>query len=276
MRFLFSTGSLYTYGMDRCFELAARAGFNGIEVMTDRRWDTRQPAYLRRLIDRHGLPIVAIHVPLENARVSGWPDDTPGRVHKTVKLAEALGAAVVIHHLPLRFNLCWASLGGVRLPLPLPGRNVYREWVLDGYAALQETTAITLCIENLPAVRVFGRHVNPGTWNTLSEITRFPALTMDTTHLGTWGLDPAEIYGQLAGRVRHIHLSNFNGREHRRPEDGHLRLDRLLARLAADGYAGAVSLELSPDALNAGAADDKVAGLMAASLAYCRRAVGST
>jgi len=50
----------------------------------------------------------------------------------------------------------------------------------------------------------------------------------------------------------------------------------LLARLAADGYAGAVSLELSPDALNAGAADDEVAGLMAASLAYCRRAVGST
>jgi sugar phosphate isomerase/epimerase len=72
--------------------------------------------------------------------------------------------------------------------------------------------------------------------------------------------------------VRHVHLSNFSGQEHRRPEEGHLRLDRFLVRLAADGYRGAVSLELSPDALNAGRPDDEVAGLMTASLAYCRQA----
>ena len=44
MRFLFSTGSLYRYGTARCFEFAARAGFDGVEVMVDDRWDTRQPA----------------------------------------------------------------------------------------------------------------------------------------------------------------------------------------------------------------------------------------
>ena len=119
---------------------------------------------------------------------------------------------------------------------------------------------------------LLGRRINPGQWNTPAEIVRFPSLTMDTTHLGTWGLDPTEVYNQLDGRVRHIHLSNFNGRQHRRPEDGHLRLDRLLAHLAADGYAGAVSLETAPDALNAGRPDDEVVGLMSASLAYCRAA----
>ncbi len=44
-----STGSLYTYGTARVFELAAEAGYDGIEILTDHRWDSRQPAYLRRL-----------------------------------------------------------------------------------------------------------------------------------------------------------------------------------------------------------------------------------
>jgi len=207
--------------------------------------------------------------------VPGWPDDNPGRIRASINLAEALGAEVVIHHLPTRFRLRWINVGGGRLPLPLAGQDSYRRWLLTGYPALREETGITLCIENLPAMRCLGRRFNPGHWNNAAEIVRFPALTLDTTHLGTWGLDPTEVYGQLGGRVRHVHLSNFNGREHRRLEDGHLRLDRLLARLAADGYTGAVSIELSPDALNAGAPDDEVAGLMAASLAYCRKAVGT-
>jgi sugar phosphate isomerase/epimerase len=71
--------------------------------------------------------------------------------------------------------------------------------------------------------------------------------------------------------VRHIHLSNFDGREHRRPEDGELRLDLLLGQLAADGYRGAVSLELAPDALGAGAADERVLALLANSLGRCRQ-----
>jgi hypothetical protein len=41
-----STGSLYTYGLDRVFGLAQKAGFDGIEVLVDGRWDTRQADYL--------------------------------------------------------------------------------------------------------------------------------------------------------------------------------------------------------------------------------------
>jgi len=54
MRYILSSGSLYTYGLDRVFALAAEAGFDGIEVLVDMRFDTRQPAYLRRLVERHG------------------------------------------------------------------------------------------------------------------------------------------------------------------------------------------------------------------------------
>ena len=35
MHFIFSTGSLYTYGIDRCFAFAQRAGFDGVELLVD-------------------------------------------------------------------------------------------------------------------------------------------------------------------------------------------------------------------------------------------------
>ena len=48
-----------------------------------------------------------------------------------------------------------------------------------------------------------------------------------------------------------MHLSNFNGREHRLPEDGHLPLGELLQRLVKDGYDGALTVEVGPEVLEA-------------------------
>ncbi len=271
MDFIFSTGSLYTYGTERCFALAAQAGFDGVEVMVDQRWDSRQPDYLRSLVERYSLPVLAVHSPF--FQVPGWPADHPSLIRRSLKVAEAVGARVVVHHLPERFGVMILTAGPKRMSLPVIGwdrHRGYREWLLGEYAAIQANTAVRLCIENMPAKRVLGRRVSYNTWNTVTEIARFPNLTMDTTHLGTWGLEPVEVYRAWRGRVGHIHLSNFNGREHRRPEDGHLQLNRLLNQLTQDGYAGTVTLELHPDALHAGKPDEHVAELLANSLAICR------
>jgi sugar phosphate isomerase/epimerase len=180
---------------------------------------------------------------------------------------------VVVHHPPLRLGWIWIQAGAWRFPIPVPGWAVhasYRRWLLEEYQEFQATTPVTLCLENMPVRRWLGRGWNINHWSRPAELVRFPALTLDTTHLGTWGLEPVEVYPQVQGRVRHVHLSNFDGREHRRPEDGRLRLDRFLARLAADGYRGAVSLELHPSVLEAGQPDERVATLLATSLAHCR------
>jgi len=276
MDFIFSTGSLYTYGTERCFQLASAAGFDGIELMVDARWDTRQPAHLRTLVERYQLPVLAVHSPFLS--VPGWPADQPGLIERAVALAEGIDARVVIHHLPERVGYAVIYLGGKRTILPVPGWDAqgdYRIWLQSGYRALQGRTNVTLCIENMPARKMWGLRWNPCSWNatcwdTIDRITRFPALTMDTTHLGTWGLEPVDVFGRWRDRVRHIHLSNFDGREHRRPETGRLHLDQLLARLATDGYDGAVTLELHPDALEAGAPDDRLIQLLATSLRHCR------
>lgn len=273
MRFIFSTGSLYTYGIERCFELAAHAGFDGVELMVDDRWDTRQPAYLLRLMDRYGLPVTALHSPFTQW-VPGWPSDQVGRIRLSIQLAEALSAEVVVHHLPERMGSAWFRAGVQRYRLPVPGWDSdrpYRRWLREDYAAEQAHTPVTLCIENMPARQLFGRRWNGHTWNSPLEIARFPAIALDTTHLATWDLDPREIYIHFPlGKVRHVHLSNYDGQEHRRPEMGNIHLDRLVAQLAVNGYAGAVSLELQPDVLNAGEADEQVTALLTTSLVHCR------
>ena len=280
MRFILSTGSLYNYSIDRVFALAAEAGFDGIEVLIDHRWDTRQADYLRHLMESHSLPIPALHSPFSR-NCSGWGETEYGAIARTAELAYELGAQVVVHHLPMRFGYAFLQAAGRNLLLPNPfdsGRQ-YATWLSEGYAALQTSTDVLLCIENLPAVRFLGRRVNPARWNahsraTLDDITRFPHLTLDTTHLGTWGLDPLEAYDRWGQRVKHVHLSNFDGSEHRRPEDGSLRLGALLSRMAADGYSYSISLELQPDALEAGAPDSRIVDLLRGSLYFCRKAVG--
>jgi sugar phosphate isomerase/epimerase len=278
MHFIFSTGSLYNYSTDRCFEFAERAGFDGIELMVDHRWDTRHPDYIQRLVDRYTMPVRAVHSPFIG-NIGGWSSDLMGAIEKSVRLAETLSAAVVILHLPALVSYTPVQIGSSRFFLPLPGvrhHEAYIRWLGEGMPALQQSTDVLLCVENLPAQKVFGRRINIIKWNahsraTIGDITRFPHITMDTTHLATWGMDPTEIFIRWGKRVKHIHLSNFNGREHRRPEDGRLQLDRFLGRLTEAGYNHSVSLELHPDALSAGSDDSHVIGLLTASLERCRQ-----
>ena len=280
MQFILSTGSLYSYSIDRVFALAAASGFDGIELMVDNRWDSRQADYLQSLIARHELPTPALHSPFSR-NCQGWGETEFGAIARTAELASELGAQVVVHHLPMRFSYAFLQTGGRSLLLPNPfdpNHRRYAAWLMQSYQSLQAATDVLLCIENLPAQRIFNLRVNPARWNaysrdTIDDITRFPHITMDTTHLGTWGLDPVEAYSRWGERVKHLHLSNFDGREHRRPEAGSLRLDALLARLAADGYDYSISLELQPDALEAGAPDDRIVELLRGSLNYCRQAV---
>ncbi len=271
MDFLFSTGSLYTYGISRCFAFAAEVGFDGIELLIDERWDTRQTAYVRSLMDRHGLPVCAVHSPFRPIR--GWAVAEEARIRKAAALAEALGAPVVVHHLPMRVGYGMLTVGTRRRIIPLPlwhmGR-AYRAWIEDGYLRFQRKVAPTLCIENMPARRTFGRQWNAFYWNTVQGLTRFESLTMDTTHLGTWDLDPATVYATWGKRVKHVHLSNFDGKEHRPPEAGTLDLSGFLSTLAVSGYDGAVTLELAPDGLGAGCTDDEMRDRLMKSLTWCR------
>jgi sugar phosphate isomerase/epimerase len=269
-----STGSLYSYGTARVFDLAACVGYDGIEILVDHRWDTRQPDYLRALSGGHDLSIVALHSPFLSLDAPGWPDDALGRLRRTVALAQELDVPTVVTHLPFRFHALvghWyaARPHRFKLPVPIRRREPYARFLCNGLGAFESEAGITVAVENMPAHRFLGCRVNSYAFNSVAEIARFPHLTLDTTHLGTWGLDPVAVYEQLRERVAHVHLSNFDGREHRSPPDGRLPLAELLRCLARDGYQGAITVETGPDALHAEDEEKCLAALRRA-LAFCR------
>jgi sugar phosphate isomerase/epimerase len=272
-----STGSLHTYGIARSFELGAEAGFDAMEVLVDHRWDCRQPAYLRRLCQETGLPIIAVHSPFV-PYVPSWPHDPVGRLQESAALAGQVGAGVVVAHLPLRIRAAKIELydspsNPRSWPLFLPARRGYRDFLLNGLARFEATEGVRIGVENMPAHHVLGRRVSFYALNHLEALAAFPHLTLDTTHLGTWGLDPVAVYERLRGRVIHVHLSNFNGQQHRLPEDGHLPLGTFLQRLAQDGYKGAVSVEIGPEVLQA-EDEAKVREHLKRAVGYCREHSG--
>jgi len=260
MRFALSTGSLYTYGLDRVFALAAETGFDGIEVLVDHRFDTRQPIYLRRLMERYNLPILSVHAPFHPWRLAAWPKTQPESIAATAEIARAVGVDVIIAHLPH-----WRE-------------RAYLRWLRDDLRAWQRAHPNpVVAVENMPLKWIRWWPFAPlEMWrmNRLEEWGAFPHLTLDTTHLGTKGLDPLMIYERVRDRVVHVHLSNARreGRrvqEHRHLEDGFLPLDALITRLAQDGYDGIATVELHPEALEA-EDEEKARFHLRQQISFCR------
>lgn len=276
-----STGSLYTYGLDRVFGLAKEAGFDGIEVLVDGRWDTRQADYLEHLMDRHGLPVMSLHSPFHLIWVPGWEQDPIWRLKRTVELAEALGARVVVAHPPLgwlRISLRVTGASNKRdvwvgLPLSWFVGRPYARWLCDELEIFQKGTRVTIAVENMPRRQIGSLGFDLYQMTRLESLERFGHLTLDTTHLATHDMDIIQTYERLAGRVTHVHLSNYNGREHRLLQDGHLPLADFLCRLNQDGYRGIVTVELEPDVL--GDEDEgQVSANLRAAVDFCRRHFG--
>lgn len=270
-----STGSLYTYSIARVFALAAKTGFDGIEVMIDKPDDNRNAQYLSSLSEQNRVPIVALHSPFVSG-IPGWPDDQLGRLEHTVALAQELGVPVVVMHLPYRvygIRIEWFGSRTRRFfwPILWPRRKPYYHLLRDRerWAAYESDSGVRIAVENMPARRFLGISVPLYWFNRLDELAQLPHLTLDTTHVGTWKMDLLEVWERLGERVAHVHLANFDGREHRLPTHGDLPLDAFLSRLAADGYAGAISVECGPEVFQA-EDEDACRRNLAEVLAFCR------
>ena len=252
-----STGSLHNYGLNRTWAFAAEAGFDAVEVMIDGKWDTRQAEYLRQLMDEQRLPIAAFHTPFRP--IAGFGDDYPACVRRTLELAREVGARTVVAH------------------PELANGTDHSEWLLAQQEELRVNGGPVLAVENMPYVPLMLRtrqhtYVASAKYRSCSveEVARFPAITFDTTHFATAEVDLLDAYGALRERVRHIHLSDFAaGKEHRLPGKGELHLDLFLMALTESGYDGVITVELAPDALDAGD-DAAIRAHLQAVVAFCR------
>ncbi|HLN14778.1 MAG TPA: sugar phosphate isomerase/epimerase [bacterium] len=267
-----STGSLYNYGTARTARFAADAGFDGLEIMVDQRWDTRDPAYLSRMARDVSLPILAIHAPSRGGSAP-WGDEVE-RVRGAVTLAQAVGARTVIVHPPVRYR--WISVR--RVPFlnasfltPFRQRSPYLRWIETDLAAYQAAAGVTIAVENMP------RHQVAGSWSVnlfelgrVRDLLEVPAVALDTTHLGTWDVDLLAASEALGDRIAHVHLSDYDGTQHCLPGAGRLPLGPFLQRLSRREFGGVITVELVPEALGAGN-DRVVAERLARAREFCRQ-----
>ena len=257
-----STSSVYPERTPEAFEMAARLGYDGVEVMVYTDLVSQDADALRGLRDYHQVPIVSVHAPglLLTQRV--WGRDPWEKLRRAKDVAERVGARVVVLHPPFRWQ---------------------REYVRgfeDGLAAMAEETDVIFAVENMYPLRAGGSEMVPYAPHWDPTALNCAHVTLDLSHTAASGSDALAMAAELGGRLAHVHLADGTGNpagpfpdEHLVPgrggqQRGMLYYHLLLGRLAATGYPGVVVVEVKTT--RAPTQEARVADL-AESLAFARR-----
>ena len=225
-----STASVFPDRVPDAFEMAARIGYDGLEVMVSADAVSQDVDVLRRLSDYHGLPILALHAPCLLVTQRVWGREPWGKLVRSKEVAERLGARVVVVHPPFRWQ-----------------RDYARDFT-EGLARLAEESGVVFAVENMYPLRAGGAEVAPYAphWNPVEMDV--PNVTLDLSHTAVSGSDAFAMAEELGGRLSHVHMADGTGLakdEHLVPGRGTQPCAPLLERLAADSYSGVVVLEVN-------------------------------
>src|ERR1041384_1794982 len=97
-RVALSTASVYPESTATAFEIAARLGYDGVEVMVWTDPVSQDIEALRRLSDYHRIPILAVHAPCLLITQRVWSTDPWTKLQRARAAAEKLGASTVVVH----------------------------------------------------------------------------------------------------------------------------------------------------------------------------------
>src|SRR5438046_4836381 len=107
-----SSASVYPESTAAAFEIAARLGFDGVEVMVWTDPVSQDPEALRRLSDYHQVPVVAVHAPCLLITQRVWGNDPWAKLVRAREVAETLEAETVVVHPPFRWQRDYARDSG--------------------------------------------------------------------------------------------------------------------------------------------------------------------
>ena len=225
-----STASTYPESTAAAFELAARLGYDGVEVMVWTDPISQDVEALRRLSDYHQVPILAIHSPCLLITQRVWGTDPWVKLERARAACTALGATTVVVHPPFRWQ-----------------REYARDFVV-GIERMAGETDIRFAVENMFPLRARGREVVPYApdWNPVDD--DYQHVTLDLSHASVSQSDAMEMMRQLGDRLSHIHLADGVGSsrdEHLIPGRGTQPCGELLGELAARSFEGVVVVEVN-------------------------------
>jgi sugar phosphate isomerase/epimerase len=247
----FSTACLYIYPLRKTFELAKRAGFDGVELVVGPEVEWRGSRYVMRLSQEYDLPVLTVHPPL--FAIPGWSKSQitiEPYLDKLSGIARSVGAPVAVVHMPRTRRIDDAiGRGFVSKLVSVRDR-------LDG-------TGPRLALENSPRFR---ERDAAYVLRSLADLREFAdtndfQMTLDTSHIGTWNVDLIDSIGYFDGRLANVHFSDLREvpgwvmrqpplhsylRQHQMPGSGYLPLKEFLRVLGQRGYQGPITYELSP------------------------------
>src|SRR5829696_7348794 len=104
-----STASVFPEPVSRAFELAARLGYDGVEVMIWTDPVSQDMPTIAGYVERYGVPVLAVHAPCLLISQRVWSNDPVVRLRRSAEAAEGLGARTVVIHPPFRWQRGYAA-----------------------------------------------------------------------------------------------------------------------------------------------------------------------
>lgn len=227
-----STASVWPLGAVTAFEIAAELGYDGVEVMVWADPVSQDVAALRRVSERTGVPVLAVHSPSLLITQRVWSPDPAIRLRRSVSAAMELGADTVVVHPPFR----WQRRYG----------DVFAHLV----AELEEQSSVAVAVENMFTAPVSGRANRMSVFRPSIDPTDvgYRNYTLDLSHSAAAGTDALALADRMGKGLRHVHLGDGSGSardEHLVPGRGVAPCAELLDRFADGGFDGQIVLEVN-------------------------------
>ncbi len=227
-----SSASVYPEGTGAAFELAAKLGYDGVEVMVWTDPTSQDPYALLRLSEHYQVPILAIHAPCLIITQRVWTTDPWEKLRKAQFAAELLGAGTVVVHPPFRWQREYA-------------RNFRR-----GIDRLAGESEVRFAVENMFPLRLRGREISAyqPSWDVAFDDAVYRDYTLDLSHAAVSQSDALAMLDAMGERLSHLHVADGTGAakdEHLIPGRGAQPCAEVLETVAARGYDGHVIVEVN-------------------------------
>ncbi|ALD64643.1 sugar phosphate isomerase [Arthrobacter sp. YC-RL1] len=232
-----SSASVYPLTVHDAFAIAKDVGYDGLEVLITGNAASQSATALRALMDKYQLPIMAIHAPTLLLTQQVW-GSAWAKIERSVILAQAVGASVVVAHPPFRWQ------------------GSYAEEFAEGVHRITESTGMKIAVENMYPWRARGREAKMYLphWNPVPQ--PYQHVTWDFSHAAIANMDSRQAMEDLGARLAHVHLCDGldNGKdEHLVPGLGTQRVSESLQYLHESDWEGVIAVEVSTrKAKNAG------------------------